>query len=438
MSCIYKVFLLPKRGHRRHYKKNNKSHSKSSSSSTPLSELIENRQWSLVKKELGKCTITTATADTTKSACSHISDAEEGGGVGGGGGVGVGGLLAQLQHSDNHNHNPNFQNNAPLKHLVTRSSTTSTLSGTQHMKMLTTDDNNTPAAVLSNNHHHNHNNPNHETILHTICKHQPPLDIVKLLHEKYPHFLSTPTHPERLCPIHIACMYGAHPHVISYLVNECPSAANATSVDSEGRTSLHMICAGYTEYYRNVSMITNSISSLEDGEDPSIGRRNKWHVTEDSGVHGGGINNNSTSSSGTSSLTAKDAMLKSIRTLTRKFPDIVDVHDNEDMTALEYAICGDTHIDIVKSLQRATERYMRAERKRQKAREVIPDVATTTTTTTTTEGGNMNPTDATTTTTLLDIHEKTTLLNITAAPEQQEDPQGNRIIPSEELSDETK
>merc|ERR1712154_169496 len=62
-------------------------------------------------------------------------------------------------------------------------------------------------------------------------------------------------------------------------------------------------------------------------------------------------------------------MLKSVRLLTRKYTDIVNVNDYEDMTALEYAICGNFHIDVVKSLQRASERYFRAEKKKQMARE---------------------------------------------------------------------
>lgn len=207
---------------------------------------------------------------------------------------------------------------------------------------------------------------NNDTLLHCICRNQPPLEIVRLVHEKYPKLISIATIKEKHYPVDLACMYGAHPMVISYLVSEFPSAASPSSVDSEGRTSLHLICSEYSTHYKVVDMVVLSgiNETKEKLEKLGNGRRKLRSNGSADIIHA----RKPVISSG-KPYSAREAMLKSVRILTQRFPDIVVVNDLDDMTALEHAICGNFHIDIVKSLQRAGERHLRAEKKKQQNEE---------------------------------------------------------------------
>ena len=307
MSCLIRAFL-PGAGRR------NRDENK------PLLSLIEARKWFLVKQRLERIEHA-----HSKSICTSISE-DDGG---------FGHLAANsAQQASNNKHPP------------------------------------TETEVQTNT-HSEIKDGNNETILHSLCRNQPPLDIIKLINEKHPQFVSTATTKEDHYPVHIACKYGAHPDVISYLVSQHPFAASASSVDCDGRTTLHLICSGYSKHYKVVDMIVRNDDESSTGTDRRKRKNRKKKGTNENPGDGkaAAIQKNVASILAVNPLSAKDAMLKSVRVLTRTFPDIVDVNDLEDMTALEYAICGNFHMDVVKSLQRASERYFRAQKKKHLARD---------------------------------------------------------------------
>jgi hypothetical protein len=172
------------------------------------------------------------------------------------------------------------------------------------------------------------NYANNESILHIACRNQPPLEIIQLIIEKCPNFISTMTTKEKQYPIHLAAVYGAHPAVISFLIDKYPPACCS---DYKGRTPLHLACQNYATHYKEDKPVK--------GEDPP--------------------------------LFMEEAMLQTVRILTRKCPKMVNATDDDDMTALEYAICGNIHLEIVQSIQRATERFLKAEREKSQKQGIV-------------------------------------------------------------------
>lgn len=204
-------------------------------------------------------------------------------------------------------------------------------------------------------------NDNNETLLHHTCKNQPPLEIVRLINEKYPDLISVATTKEKHYPVHVACMYGAHPEVISFLVKEYPFGASSKTVNFEGRTALHLICVEYSIHYKVVDMVVSSGDLVAMGKLGDEHRQAQMRNRSSTDI----VQAKTPLISSGKPLSTREAMLKSVRILTKNFPDIVVVNDDDDMIALEYAICGNLPIDIVKSLQRAGERYLRAEKKKE-------------------------------------------------------------------------
>jgi len=169
-----------------------------------------------------------------------------------------------------------------------------------------------------------------QNILHIACRFKVPLTIAKLICKKYPRAASSKTKPQRYYPLHLAVTFGAHPEVIAHIAEQYPKAAGC--VDCTGKTPLHLLCQNYPNYYSHIDL-------------------NK----------------------GEAQLPLHEAMLLVVRLLTRAFPKLVNVDDEDDVTALEYAIDNDCHITVVRSIQRACERHERSEGMNRKSSSVVTD-----------------------------------------------------------------
>jgi len=169
-----------------------------------------------------------------------------------------------------------------------------------------------------------------QNILHIACRFKVPLTIAKLICKKYPRAASSKTKPQRYYPLHLAVTFGAHPEVIAHIAEQYPKAAGC--VDCTGKTPLHLLCQNYPNYYSHIDL-------------------NK----------------------GEAQLPLDEAMLLVVRLLTRAFPKLVNVDDEDDVTALEYAIDNDCHITVVRSIQRACERHERSEGMNRKSSSVVTD-----------------------------------------------------------------
>lgn len=88
-----------------------------------------------------------------------------------------------------------------------------------------------------------------ETSLHMICRHHPPLEMVKFMFEEGRQgttnggvvasaLMAAQMNTEGQTPLHIASMCGASPQVIQFLADQCDFAVEAQ--DNEGNTPLHL------------------------------------------------------------------------------------------------------------------------------------------------------------------------------------------------------
>lgn len=185
------------------------------------------------------------------------------------------------------------------------------------------------------------NKKNDETVLHTSCRHQPPLEIIKLIIDKFPISVSTRTLKEKQYPLHIAATYGAHPGIISLLIEKHPSAASSS--DHNGKTPLHLACESYHFTFR-------------EEKDPHRG-----------GKTAGATEGNQQQKI----LDMETAMLQTVRIMTKNSPEIVNIHDDEDMTALEYAICSNIPLPVVQSIQRASERFFKLQKEKSLSNSIL-------------------------------------------------------------------
>ena len=176
---------------------------------------------------------------------------------------------------------------------------------------------------------------NNETVLHTSCRHQPPLEIIELIIDKFPEAVCAKTLKEKQYPLHVAAANGAHPEVISLLILKNPSAASSS--DYYGRTPLHLACESY-------------FITFKEEKEPNLGGKATGSAEENFQKQ--------------QPLDVETAMLQTVRAMTKNFPEIVNIHDNEDMTALEYAICSNIPLPIVQSIQRASERFFKLQKEK--------------------------------------------------------------------------
>ena len=146
-----------------------------------------------------------------------------------------------------------------------------------------------------------------ETILHAVCRKNPPLHIVSIIVSMFPKTVSQLNNSNQY-PIHVASQCGALPKIIQQLDQYCPDGFR--SCDISGKTPLHLACEHYPSSYRSVKENMSPIEPMEE----------------------------------------------IISILTRKTLSVIHIEDENGMTALEYAI--DTGIDlvIIQKLQRDCEK----------------------------------------------------------------------------------
>lgn len=109
-------------------------------------------------------------------------------------------------------------------------------------------------------------------------------------------------------PLHVAAKWGASYRLIVYLVEKDPRAASVK--DKLGKTPLHLLCENYTQ-------------------------------STDLGIQ---------------DVSTEVNMIEAARALIRAAPDSVNIEDNDEMTAIEYAIQSDAPLKVVRLIQKASER----------------------------------------------------------------------------------
>lgn len=144
--------------------------------------------------------------------------------------------------------------------------------------------------------------------LHFACRFHPPLDVIVSLAGIFPGAVLHCDKAGRY-PLHIAAKWGASPLVLRFLVEEEPSVCALQ--DETGKTPLHHICRSYG---RNYSVRKNEGRPL------------------------------------------KEALVEVVRGLCKASPGTVNLEDEEDMTALEYAIDNDLDLKVVRTMQKACEK----------------------------------------------------------------------------------
>jgi len=150
--------------------------------------------------------------------------------------------------------------------------------------------------------------------LHFTCRFHPPLDVIVSIADFFPGSVLHCDKAGRY-PLHIACKWGASPLVLRFLVEEEPSVC--AIADETGKTPLHHVCRSYGQNY----------SACKNG-----GR----------------------------SLT--DALHEIVRGLCKASPDTVNLEDEEDTSALEYAIESDLNMKVVRTIQKACEKDWKSKR----------------------------------------------------------------------------
>ena len=148
-----------------------------------------------------------------------------------------------------------------------------------------------------------------ESALAYASRFHPPMDVIRCIADLLPPEVAARPDPMNRSPLHVAAKWGAPPRVIRYLAEMDPAAA--ATQDVHGKTPLHYAA----EYYKS----------------------NYAPRRSDDKPH-------------------KEAVLEVIRYLCKLSPTTVNIEDNNEYTALEYAIENDSDIKVVRSLQKACER----------------------------------------------------------------------------------
>ena len=167
------------------------------------------------------------------------------------------------------------------------------------------------------------NSPNRkESILHEVCRFQPPLKVVRKIIKMNPTLLNDVNFQGRL-PLHIATVNGASFDVVLYLCECNPTAAGLQ--DLQGKTPLHLL-VGESPY--RILEKTLDEFMLE-----------------------------ALSSQGISRI---------VRVLVNASPETVNLEDISGMSALDYAVNFVDDIDVINELQRASIKEWRSRSKQGK------------------------------------------------------------------------
>jgi ankyrin repeat protein len=155
------------------------------------------------------------------------------------------------------------------------------------------------------------------TLLHACVRYNPPPKLLKSMIETYPPALMAEDCLGRT-PLHVAAGCGVDLWNIKLLTVNYPQACNIQ--DEDGRTPLHFACDTSCELFEDAECEPRSPPSLD-----------------------------------------------VIRVLLAGSLDAVTLEDEDEMNAVEYAIVSDAPIEVVKLLQKATQRVLkRGQQKRAK------------------------------------------------------------------------
>ena len=158
------------------------------------------------------------------------------------------------------------------------------------------------------------------TLLHATVRFDPPPALVRRMVELCPDAPSSRDYLDRT-PLHVAAGTDAGAAVVRSLVEAYPEACDAK--DEDGRTPLHMACDAECELF----------------EDPGVEKRKK----------------------------RRELSYPTIRILLSASPGSAVLEDNDETTAIEYALMSDAELETVKLLQRAAQRVMRKKLKEERA-----------------------------------------------------------------------
>lgn len=146
------------------------------------------------------------------------------------------------------------------------------------------------------------------TLLHACARFNAPINILKQMIELYPLALEGEDCVGRT-PLHVASGSGASPWVLKLLVTHYPQAC--TIQDEDGRTPLHLACDTSCELFED---------DCTPRDPPS---------------------------------------LDTIKVLLTGSLSAVTLEDLDEMNAVEYAIISDASMDVVRLLQKASQRVMK-------------------------------------------------------------------------------
>lgn len=147
------------------------------------------------------------------------------------------------------------------------------------------------------------------TFLHAVVRRDPPVQIVSEMMQICPNDVRSRDSLNRT-PLHVACGVGANIKTIQRLVAAYPGACKIQ--DADGRTPLHFSC--------------DVECQLFEGDD---GKQKMAPTTE------------------------------LLRCLLSVSLSVVNLEDADGMSPLEYAICSDADVKVVKLLQKAAQKHMR-------------------------------------------------------------------------------
>eukprot|EP00956_Cyclotella_meneghiniana_P020427 scaffold36167_cov68-Cyclotella_meneghiniana.AAC.1 len=149
------------------------------------------------------------------------------------------------------------------------------------------------------------------TFLHAVVRHDPPAQIISELIQICPEDVRARDCLNRT-PLHVACGVGANLKTIRSLTAVYPGACNIR--DEDDRTPLHFYC--------------DIECQLFEGDDQKSRERPSFEVVHNLLSAGGDLS-------------------------------VVNSEDADDMSPLEYAICSDADVKVVKLLQKAAQKHMR-------------------------------------------------------------------------------
>mmetsp|Transcript_3752 Transcript_3752/g.9572 ORF Transcript_3752/g.9572 Transcript_3752/m.9572 type:complete len:232 (-) Transcript_3752:140-835(-) len=160
------------------------------------------------------------------------------------------------------------------------------------------------------------------TFLHACVRFDPPISILQQMINLYPQALRGEDCLGRT-PLHVAAGCGASPYVMKILTINYPEACNMQ--DEDERTPLHFACDASCQMFEDDDSKPRCPPSLD-----------------------------------------------VIRVLLSGSLDAVTLEDADEMNAVEYAIISDAPMEVVKLLQKATQRVMKQSAKNKSSRTVLP------------------------------------------------------------------